>query len=377
MPTAERFEKSLRSLPWLALAAAIAAIPLAASGKISQTGLNQLSRYLCFAVAAIGLDLVWGYGGILSLCHSLFFCLGGYCMGMYLCMHGPMDGPGIPRALYVVSSQVSGMALPWFWRPFASLPAALALGLLVPGVTAWAIASLSFKSRVRGVYFSILTQALTLGAWMLFNRNETKLCGTNGLTNFVTLAGLDLRAPSVRIGLYAATVAVLALSLALSLALTRSRLGRLIMAVRDNEQRLRFLGYRPSSIKTFAFVVGALLAAVGGMLYVPQMGIVTPTHMTTEASVLMVIWVAVGGRGSLWGALVGALAVNYLYSLMTTWWPDGWLFVEGLLFLGVVLLYPGGLYQAWQALTNLRRSTSPSGRPARNPAGGPEAVQEP
>lgn len=370
MPTDDPRPAPLRWLPRATLIVALVLLPaLSAAGGLSLSSLNQLSRYLCFAIAALGLDLVWGYVGVLSLCHSLFFCLGGYAMGMYLAMHGPLDGAGIPRALYVVSSQVSGMTLPWFWKPFASLPLAIGLGLLVPGAVAWVIASLSFRSRVRGVYFSILTQAITLGAWMIFNRNESQLCGTNGLTNFVSLAGFDLKASGVRIGLYVLTVLALAGALALAQALAGSRLGRLMVAVRDNEQRLRFLGYRPSDVKVFVFVAGALLAAVAGMLYAPQMGIITPTHMAVDRSVLMVIWVAVGGRGHLWGAVLGSLAVNLVYSLVTSWWPDGWLFIQGGLFLGVVLFYPGGLLQAWRALTG--RWSRPAGPAAPLPS--PEA----
>jgi urea transport system permease protein len=343
-------KKNIRSaMPWASLALALVAVPLLfKAGAISPETLNQWGRYACFALAAMGLDLVWGYTGLLGLCQSLFFTLGAYAMGMYLAMHGPLDGPGIPRCLYVVSSDVSGFQLPWFWRPFASFPIALVLGLIVPGLVAFIIGYSTFRSRVRGVYFSILTQAITLGAWLIFCRNSIRLCGTNGLTNFVTLAGFDLSKNSVQLGLYMTTVVVLALSYLGCRRLVDSRLGRVLVAIRDKESRLRFSGYKPTSYKVFIFVLGAVLAGMGGMLYTPQMGIMTPTHMTVEQSILMVVWVAVGGRGTLSGAILGALLVNALYSFLTTHWADSWLFVEGALFIGVVLFFPDGIMSLWR-----------------------------
>lgn len=338
-----------RWAPWASLFVFLVLVPLLyGMGMISPETLNLWGRYGCFAIAALGLDLVWGYTGLLSLCQSLFFALGGYAMGMYLAMHGPLDGPGIPRCLYVVSSDVSGFQLPWFWRSFGSFPAAVLLGLLVPGLAAFIIGYSTFRSRVKGVYFSILTQAITLGGWLVFCRNSVRLCGTNGLTNFVTLAGFDLSKPSVKLGLYIATVILLAVSYLGCKYMVDSRLGRILIAIRDKESRLRFSGYRPTSYKVFVFVVGAALAGLGGMLYTPQTGIMTPTHMTVERSILMVIWVAVGGRGTLSGAILGTLLVNSLYSLLTSHWPSTWLFVEGALFIGVVLFFPDGLMSLWR-----------------------------
>ncbi len=321
------------------------------AGVISPETINQWGRYACFAIAALGLDLLWGYTGLLGLCQSFFFTLGAYAMGMYLALHGPLDGDGIPRCLYVVSSDVSGFHLPWFWKPFAFFPAAVLLGLFLPGLAAFIIGYSTFRSRVRGVYFSILTQAITLGGWLVFCRNDLRLCGTNGLTNFVTLAGFDLSKPTVKLGLYMAAVAALALAYMGCRRLVDSRLGRILVAIRDKESRLRFSGYKPTSYKLFIFVLAAALAGLGGMLYSPQMGIMTPTHMTVERSILMVIWVAVGGRGTLSGAILGTLLVNALYSFLTTHWPDSWLFVEGALFISAVLFFPDGLMSFWRKWT--------------------------
>ncbi|HET9869374.1 MAG TPA: urea ABC transporter permease subunit UrtC [bacterium] len=338
-----------RALPWSFLFLFLVLVPLFdVAGWMSPETINQWGRFGCFAIAALGLDLLWGYTGLLGLCQSFFFTLGAYAMGMYLAMHGPLDGPGIPRCLYVVSSDVSGFNLPWFWKPFGSFPVAVLLGLLLPGLAAFIIGYSTFRSRVRGVYFSILTQAITLGGWLVFCRNSIRLCGTNGLTNFVTLAGFDLSKGSVQLGLYMATVVVLALAYVGCRWLVGSRLGRVLLAIRDKESRLRFSGYRPTSYKVFIFVVAAMLAGLGGMLYTPQMGIMTPTHMTVESSILMVVWVAVGGRGTLSGAILGALLVNSLYSFLTTRWPHSWLFVEGGLFISVVLFFPEGLMSLWR-----------------------------
>jgi urea transport system permease protein len=321
---------------------------LNAAGVVPDYKLNVLGKYLSVAIVAVGIDLIWGYTGILSLCQAMFFCFGGYAIGMYMALHGPLDGEGIPRCLYVVSSEVSGMKLPFFWAPFRYLPIALILGLFLPGLAAFVFGYFAFRSRVRGVYFSIITQATTLGACLVFRRNETKLCGTNGLTNFVTLAGFDLQSPTVRLGLYFLTLLTLLLVYKLCRHVIQSRLGRLLVATRDNESRLRFAGYNPVNLKLFAFTLGAVIAALGGMLYTPQNPIITPFKMEPAESIMMVIWVAVGGRGTLTGAVLGAIVVNYLNSLLTTHIPAAWPFVQGALFVGVVLFAPDGLIGAWR-----------------------------
>ena len=338
---------------WALLAIGLVVIPvLHLIGFVNIETVNMLGRYMAFAIVAVGLDLVWGYTGVLCLCQSLFFSLGGYAIGMYLALHGPLDH-GVPRALYVVSSSVSGMSLPWFWEPFRTLPVALLLGLALPAITAGAIGYLGFVSRVRGVFFAILTQAITLGAWLVFCRNDMQLCGTNGLTNFVTVAGFDLKAPAVKLGLYLVTLLSLSGVYLLSRYIVRSRAGRVLIAVRDNEDRLRFSGYKPHYFKTFVFTFAGLVAGLGGMLYTPQMGIFTPSYMEVKMSILMVIWVAVGGRGTLSGAILGALAVNLIYNSLTTRWPDSWPFVQGGLFIGVVLLFPNGLMSLWRKWTEI------------------------
>ncbi len=339
------------------------------TGQISIETVNMLGRYMAFAIVAVGLDLIWGYTGILSLCQAFFFSLGGYAMGMYLAHHG---GPGgivdasgwnIPACLYVVYPYRVGEApadamLPWFWKPFYTLPATVALGLIIPGAVAFVIGYFGFKSRVRGVYFAILTQAITVTAWLVFSMNSMKLGGTNGLTRFDRIAGYSLADPDVRMALYIITLLSLAGVYLLCRYIVGSRLGRVLTAVRDNEKALRFAGYRPHVYKVFAFVAAAAVAGLGGMLYTPQMGIFTPANMEAGMSIMVVIWVAVGGRGTLSGAILGALTVNLLYSFFTsekdfilfTWKSDYWQFVLGGLFIGVVLLFPKGLGRIGEGL---------------------------
>jgi urea ABC transporter permease protein UrtC/urea ABC transporter ATP-binding protein UrtD len=342
---------------WLALLVALVGVPcLWYKGFIQIDLVNTLGRFLAFAIVAVSLDLLWGYTGILCLCQSLFFALGGYAMGMYLAMHGPLDGavPDIPRCLFVVTSAVQGFQLPWFWRPFNYLALALPLGLLIPGLFGFIVGYFGFASRVRGVYFSILTIAVTKAAWLVFCMNNMLLCGTNGLTNFEKLAGFDLREPKVKMAMYIITLLALAAVYGLCYWLTGSRLGRVLIAIRDNESRLRFSGYKPHHFKVFVFVVAAMIAGLGGMLYATQSFPFTPEYMTNNYSNLVVAWVAVGGRGRLKGAVFGALLVNLVYNYLTSVAPDFWPFVLGGLYIGAaVFLHEGminlrgGLYLAW------------------------------
>jgi len=329
-------------------------------GAINIIVLNQLGRFLCFAIVALGIDLIWGYCGILSLCQAMFFCVGGYAIGMHMALRGPLDGDGIPRCLYVVTSVVEGFKLPWFWEPFKTLPAAIFLAMFLPGLAAFIFGYFAFRSRVRGVYFSIITQATTLAVCLVFRRNETRLCGTNGLTNFVTLGGFDLSKSSTKLSLYLITVFTLILVYLLCRYVVKTRLGRLLVAVRDNESRLRFAGYQPVTIKAFAFTVAAIIAGIGGMLYSPQNGIITPYKMEPEVSIFMVVWVAVGGRGTLIGAVLGAILINYVESLLTSKFPTIWPFFEGALFIAVVLLFPDGIVGAWKKLTRGERQSASS-----------------
>jgi urea transport system permease protein len=326
------------------------------SGHLDQSQLSQIGRYCCLAMVAIGLDLVWGYCGVLSLCQAMFFTLGGYACGMYLAMHGPLDAGNIPRALFVVSSDPAGMTLPWFWKPFESAGFAMSMVILVPGTLAAIFGFFAFRSRIRGVYFSIISQAATVALWLLFCRNDLQLCGTNGLTNFTHFLGFDLRETTTKLGLYILSAVTLCLATAGALWLTRTRFGRLLVAIRDNESRLRFAGYDPVWFKTVIFACGAILAGIGGALYTPQTGIVTPANMMAIESILVVVWVAVGGRGTVVGAVVGALVINLLYAWLTTLMPKAWPFFIGGIFVSVVLFMPTGLAGGWRALMARTRS---------------------
>jgi len=328
------------------------------TGMMSIEFVNKLGYILTFAICAIGLDLVWGYIGVLSLCQFLFFSLGGYCMGLYLINYGPMAGPNqnIPQALFVVMSAVSGAEPPWFLAFFKSLPVTVFLGLLIPGLLALLIGLSTFRSRVRGVYFSILTQAITVAFWLIFQKNELALGGTNGLTNFTHILGYPMQANAggpfvqTRFWLYVASFVCLMIAMLIGKMLVTSGFGRVLVAIRDDETRLRFVGYQTWAYKAAAFTLAAMFAGLGGMLYVPQKGIITPHQIAAGASILVVAWVAVGGRGSLWGAVIGAIFVSLLYEYMTSWKPDYWLFVLGGLFIAVPLLLPGGIMSLPKAL---------------------------
>ncbi len=364
-----------RHVPWALLFVGLVMIPLSYyTGLITIGTVNMLGRYMAFAIVAVGLDLIWGYTGILSLCQSFFFALGGYAMGMYLAHHGGPEGIidannwKIPACLYVVYPYKVGEApgdalVPWFWKPFYTLPVTTLLGLLIPGLAALVIGYVGFRSRVRGVYFAILTQAITVAGWLVFCMNNMKLCGTNGLTRFDRIAGFKLANPNVKVSLYILTLLSLVGVYVLCRYVVKSRLGRVLIAIRDDETTLRFSGYKPYIYKLFAFVLAGMIAGLGGMLYAPQMGIFTPTNMEASASILVVVWVAVGGRGALSGAILGALAVNLLYNFFTSekdfflfvWKPEFWQFILGGLFIGVVLLFPGGLIDLWRRLVRAAR----------------------
>ena len=381
----DRLKRNLPLILWLLLGLVI--VPgLYLVGITSIGTVNKLGRYMTFALVAIGLDLIWGYAGILGLCQALFFCLGGYAMGMYLAHHGGPEGIidktgwKLPACLFVVYPYKVGEApgdavVPWFWKPFWSLPSTIFLGLFIPGLVAFIIGYFGFRSRVRGVYFAILTQAITVAAQNFFTMNNMKFCGTNGLTRFERIClvghehGVDvcqkanlsfqLSSDSLQFSLYLLTAVSIFGTYVLYRYVISSRLGRILVAIRDAESTLRFSGYKPYKYKLFAFVLAAMTAALGGLLYVPQMKIITPYNMGAERSILIVIFVAVGGRNTLSGALVGALTVNLLYDFLTSFnqpipltdliFPGGltfaktWPIVLGLLFLTVVLGYPDGL----------------------------------
>ncbi len=314
-------------------------------GLVDVTNINKLGRYLCFAVVALGIDLLWGYTGLLSLCQALFFCLGGYAMAMHLSLP---EGGGNVRPEYHNIPQFFFFnnvdTLPGWWTHFSSLSFALVMAILIPAIIASVFGFTVFRSRVKGVYFSIITQAVAWGAFLLFCRNEMLLGGTNGLTNFNPVFNRDL---GWVLFFYLITVSMLVLLFFGAKYISGSRLGRLLVAVRDKEMLLNFMAYRPQSIKLFAFATAAIFAATGGVLYVPQNGIITPNIMRVEDSIWMIIWVALGGRGRLWGAMAGALLVNYAYSITTSDMPKTWPFIEGGMFMAVVLFFPSGLVGLW------------------------------
>ena len=301
-----------------------------------------LHLYVVTAILALGLDLIWGYTGILSLGQGVFFGLGAYCMGMHMMLTiGKESVYGSDLPDFMVWNQVK--ELPLFWKPFYSFPVAVIGAILVPMLFALVFGFFAFRSRIKGVYFAIITQALALAAWLVFNRNDTNLGGTNGLTDFKQLIGYRLSDPYTQRVLYIVTVLCLGMAYILCRWVIRSRAGRVLVAVRDSEQRVVFSGYTPANYKLFVFVVAAALAGLAGMLYAPQVGIITPAQIGVLPSLEMVIWVAVGGRGSLAGAVLGAVSVNYGRSVLTNYFPELWPFILGGLFVVVVLLFPDGL----------------------------------
>ncbi len=330
------------------------------TGAVSPEFVNKLGYIFAFAICAIGLDLIWGYIGVLSLCQFLFFSLGGYCMGLYLVNYGPKTGDGIPDALARVMSDVKNPTAPWFLHYFESFPIAVFLGLLLPGLVAMVIGLTTFRSRVRGVYFSILTQAITVAAWLIFQKNDLKLGGTNGLTDFKTILGYSIQGNAevglfgqTRFWLYIVSFIVMMLAIVATRFLVLSGFGRVLVAIRDDETRLRFVGYQTWAYKAAAFTIAAILGAVGGMLYVPQKGIITPSDMAAGTSILVVAWVAVGGRGTVWGAVIGAISVSLLYDFLTSWEPDYWPYAIGGLFIVVPLLLPGGVMSLPSVISKL------------------------
>lgn len=304
---------------------------------ISTYTLTLVGKILCYAIVAVALDLVWGYAGLLSLGHGLFFALGGYAMGMYLMRQA--SGEGLPAFM----SFLSWNELPWFWTGTQHFAWALCLIMLVPGLLALVFGFFAFRSKIKGVYFSIMTQALTYAGMLLFFRNETGFGGNNGFTGFTTLLGFNVTATGTRIGLFIATVLLLLLSLGIGFALARSKFGRVLTAVRDAENRLMFVGYDPKGFKLFVWTLSAVLCGLAGALYVPQVGIINPSEMSPTNSIEAAIWVALGGRGTLVGPLLGAAIVNGAKSWFTVAFPEYWLFFLGLMFILVTLFLPRGV----------------------------------
>jgi urea transport system permease protein len=299
-------------------------------------------KFACYAMAALAIDLIWGYAGILSLGHGVFFALGGYAMGMHLMR--VIAGEGVYRSeLPDFMIFLDWKVLPWYWYGFSHFSFALVMALAVPGLLAYAFGFFAFRSRIRGVYFSIITQALTYALMLLFFRNNTGFGGNNGLTDFKRLLGFPLQDPTTKLGLYVVSVFFLFLVYLACRYLVVSKLGRVLMAIRDAESRLMFCGYDPRSYKLFLWVVSAVICGLAGALYTPQVGIINPSEMQPANSIEMAIWVAVGGRGTLLGAVAGALLVNGAKSWCTAAFPDLWLYMLGALFVVVTLFCPGGL----------------------------------
>ncbi len=327
---------------------------------ISDFTLNLFGKYFAFAILALGIDLIWGYTGVLSLGHGVFFGLGAYAIGMHLMLEIGAEGVyGSSLPDFMVWNQVK--ELPWFWKPFSSFGFSLIAVALVPMIFAALFGFFVFRSRIRGVYFAIITQALALVAWLVFNRNETNLGGTNGLTDFKIILGYSLNDPSTQRAMYMLTVFFLGVAFLLCRWITQSRAGRVLIAIRDCEQRVRFTGYSPANYKLFVFVISAGLAGIAGALYVPQVGIITPNQIGVLPSIEMAIWVAVGGRGTLIGAIVGAVGVNWIRSILTNHFPELWPFFLGGLFVAVVMFFPKGvvgIFSQVQSLVPRRKSKS-------------------
>jgi urea transport system permease protein len=310
---------------------------------LSTYSLTLVGKYLCYAMLALAVDLIWGCGGILSLGHAAFFALGGYAMGMYLMRQigrrGVYGNPILPDFMVFLNWQ----KLPWFWLGFNHFWFALAMMALVPALLAYVFGWLAFRSRVTGVYLSIMTQALSYALMLAFFRNDMGFGGNNGFTDFKDILGFDLHRDGTRVVLLVITAAALAASYLACRAIVRSRAGRVIRAIRDAESRTRFLGYRVESYKLWVFVFSAILAGIAGALYVPQVGIINPSEFAPINSIEVVIWVAVGGRGTLVGAAAGAVLVNYAKTFFTGALPEVWLYALGSLFVLVTLFLPRGL----------------------------------
>ena len=310
---------------------------------MSTYGLTLVGKYLCYALLALSVDLIWGYCGILSLGHGAFFSLGGYAMGMYLMREigprGVYGNPVLPDFMVFLN----WTSLPWFWHGFNHFWFALIMIALVPGLLALAFGWFAFRSRVTGVYFSIITQALTYGLMLAFFRNDMGFGGNNGFTDFKDILGFNLDSDRVHVVLLVITATMLALSYLACRMIVSSRAGRVIRAVRDAESRARFLGYRVESFKLWVFVFSAVLAGIAGALYVPQIGIINPSEFSPINSIEAVIWVAVGGRATLYGAAGGAVLVNYAKTYFTTSLPEAWYYALGALFIAVTLFLPHGV----------------------------------
>ncbi|MCK9987098.1 MAG: urea transport system permease protein [Azoarcus sp.] len=344
------------ALTWIAVPVAHAVLPEAHPLHLSAYTVSLLGKILCYMVVAVALDLIWGYAGILSLGHGLFFALGGYAFGMYLMRQIGRDGSyqsDLPDFMVFLDWK----ELPWYWAGSDSFLGTLLLVVAVPGLVAFVFGWFAFRSRIKGVYFSIITQALTYAAMLLFFRNETGFGGNNGFTDFKRILGYSITSPEMRATLFALSAALLMACLVLGRYLVTSRFGRVLAAIRDAESRVMFIGYNPLHYKLFMWTLSAVLCGLAGALYVPQVGIINPSEMSPANSIEIAVWVAVGGRGTLVGAVLGAGIVNLAKSWFTMSFPEYWPFFLGFLFIAVTLYLPDGVVGLWR---RLRARTAPA-----------------
>lgn len=341
----------------------------ASAAHIPSFVISLAGKYLCYAILALAIDLVWGYAGILTLGHGAFFALGGYCMGMYLMREigarGVYANPILPDFMVFIGWK----ELPWYWQGFNHFWFALPMTMIVPALLALAFGWFAFRSRVSGVYLSIITQALTYALMLAFFRNDMGFGGNNGMTDFKDIAGIPLNSETTSAGLMVISALVLSAAFLVARAMTRSRFGKVLVAVRDAESRTRFLGYRPESYKLVVWVLSAVIAGIGGALYVPQVGIINPSEFAPGNSIEAVIWVAVGGRGTLAGAILGAVLVNLGKTWLTSALPEIWLFAIGGLFIVVTLFLPRGIVGLFAARSpQARAEAEPGGAAAKSAA---------
>lgn len=323
---------------------------------VSTYAVTLLGKIMCYALVAVAMDLIWGYGGILSLGHGLFFALGGYAFGMYLMRESAIangNAGGLPDFMTFLDWK----ALPWFWFGTDHFSWAILLATLVPSFVAFVFGYFAFRSRIKGVYFSIITQALTYAGMLLFFRNETGFGGNNGFTDFKTILGYSITAPETRIVLFGLTATTLACAILMGKWLVCSKYGRVLTAIRDAESRVMFIGYNPLWYKLFIWTLSAMLCGVAGALYVPQVGIINPSEMSPANSIEIAIWVAVGGRATLIGPVIGAFVVNLAKSWFTVSFPEYWLFFLGMLFILVTLFLPQGLVGLWKKINERMKAS--------------------
>ena len=321
-------------------------VPAGSALHMSDYAVALVGKIMCYAICALAMDLIWGYTGILSLGHGLFFALGGYAMGMYLMRSIGTEGvyhSDLPDFMVFLDWK----AYPWYWRYTEHFWYAAMLVVLVPGILAGVFGYFAFRSRIKGVYFSIITQALTYAAMLLFFRNDTGFGGNNGFTDFKRILGYPITAPTTRIVLFCVTAAMLLAGIALCRVLVASKLGRVLTAIRDAESRVMFSGYNPVHFKLFVWTLSAIMCGIAGALYVPQVGIINPGEMSPANSIEIAIWTAVGGRGTLIGPVFGAAAVNLGKSWFTQALPEYWLYALGLVFVVVTLYFPRGIAALW------------------------------